>query len=56
MAAVISEPFVSSMSRDVLEGCLAVLFQENKANIESGSSANAEVIAQDLVFKLLLFE
>jgi len=44
MSAVSSETFVSSMSRDVLEDCLAVLFQENKANLESGASANAEVI------------
>jgi len=38
------ETFASSMSRDVLEDWLAVLFQENKAQLESESSTNAEVI------------
>ena len=38
------ETFASSMSRDVLEDWLAVLFQENKTQLESESSANAEVI------------
>jgi len=53
MTSVGSKTFVSSMSRDVLEDWLGVLFQENKANLESGSSANAEVIAGDLVWTLL---
>jgi len=51
MTGVSSDTFVSSMSRDVLEDWLAVLFQENKASLETGSSANAEVIAVDSVFK-----
>ena len=43
MATVSCETFMSSMSRDVLEDWLAVLFQENKAKLESQSSTYTEV-------------
>jgi len=56
MLAVRGETFVSSMSRDVLEDCLGVLFNENKARLESGSAANDEVIAEDLTFWIGMFK
>jgi len=56
MLAVRGETFVSSMSRDVLEDCLGVLFNENKARLESGSAANDEVIAEDLTFWIDMFK
>jgi len=44
MSVLSGETFASSMSRDVLEDWLAVLFQENKTQLESSSSTNDEVI------------
>jgi len=43
MSVLGGESFASSMSRDVLQDWLAVLFQENKTKLESGSSRNSEV-------------
>ena len=43
MTAAHGVTFVTSLSRDVLEDWLAVLFEENKAQLESGSAAASEV-------------
>ena len=56
MSVLSGETFMTSLSRDLLEDWLAVLFQENQTKPESGSSLDAEVGPNpaDFVFKLLL--
>ena len=43
MSVLSGKNFVSKVSRDVLQDWLAVLFHENKTQLESESSVNAEV-------------
>jgi len=48
MSVLSGETFASSMSPDVLEDWLAVLFQENKTQLEDASSASIEVMRRIL--------
>ena len=48
MSVLSGKTFMTSISRDLLEDWLAVLFQENRTKPECGSSLNAEVIQQML--------
>jgi len=48
MSVLSGETFMTSISRDILEDWLAVLFQENQTKPECESSLDTEVVQQSV--------